>query len=134
VNYYLQALQKYAVFSGRSTRSEYWFFFLFSVVIEVVIVLAVLAIARLAGASTDSAAGATETLLTIYLLATLVPTLAVSVRRLHDVGMSGWWLLLSFVPFGGLALIVIYCLDSNPETNKYGPSPKDFGRPPPWRP
>jgi uncharacterized membrane protein YhaH (DUF805 family) len=91
-------------------------------------------IAKAVGASPDSAALGAETLVSIYLLATLLPTLAVSVRRLHDVGMSGWWLLLSFLPLGGLALIVIYCLDSYPEANKYGPNPKDFGRPPPWRP
>jgi uncharacterized membrane protein YhaH (DUF805 family) len=119
--------------SGRATRSEYWFFFLFSTAIELIIVLIGFSIAKAVGAPPESAATGAEALLFIYLVVTLLPSLAVSVRRLHDVGMSGWWLLLSFVPLGGLALLVIYCLDSNPDANRYGPCPKDFGRPPPWR-
>ena len=63
---------------------------------------------------------------------TLVPTLAVSVRRLHDTGRSGWWMLLSLVPFGGIVLLVFDCLDSEPGPNRFGPSPKQLVGGPAW--
>ena len=64
-------------------------------------------------------------LASIYSLAVLVPSIAVSVRRLHDTGRSGWWLLIGLVPLiGSLWLIVLLCLDSQPETNKWGANPK----------
>ena len=63
-------------------------------------------------------------LMGIYFLASFIPSIAVTVRRLHDVGQSGWLLLLQIVPFGGLVLFIFSLLESKPETNKWGPNPK----------
>jgi len=63
-------------------------------------------------------------LLGAYTLATFIPSLAVTVRRLHDINRSGWWLLIGLIPLGGLVLLIFVCLDSNPGPNEYGPNPK----------
>lgn len=105
-------LSKYATFSGRARRSEYWFFYLFFVLVALVgsVLDAVLGTAFIAG---------------LIVVALLLPMLAANVRRLHDTSRSGWWLLLGFVPLvGGIVLLVFSCLDSVPEPNQYGPSPK----------
>ncbi len=102
---------QYAGFTGRARRSEYWYFVLFTFLVYV------------AAAVVDAVLGIPVfTLLTV--LALIVPTLAVSVRRLHDTGRSGWWMLLSLVPFGGIVLLVFACTDGGSAPNEYGPSPK----------
>lgn len=63
-------------------------------------------------------------LLGILVLGIIIPSLAVIVRRLHDTGKSGWWYLISFIPFGSIVLLIFFCLDSEPGTNKWGPNPK----------
>jgi uncharacterized membrane protein YhaH (DUF805 family) len=64
----------------------------------------------------------------LFYLAILLPGLGVSIRRLHDTGRSGWWLLIGLVPFvGGITLLVFTCLDSAPGANAYGPNPKEVG-------
>lgn len=69
---------------------------------------------------------------TIYSLAVLIPAIAVGVRRLHDTGRSGWWMLIALVPFiGSIVLIVFFVLDSDPGTNQYGPNPKLLAPPVP---
>ena len=102
---------QYAGFTGRARRSEYWFFVLFTFLVY------------LAASVVDAVLGIPLFTLVVG-LGLLVPTLAVSVRRLHDTGRSGWWMLLSLVPFGGIVLIVFDCLDSEPGPNRFGPSPK----------
>ncbi|MGZ8191253.1 MAG: DUF805 domain-containing protein [Methylococcaceae bacterium] len=120
MNWYLEALNKYAVFDGRARRKEYWFFMLFNFLIS----MAVGIFDRLMG-SFDPHSGAGFFGL-IYMLGIMIPGLAVSVRRLHDSGRSGWWLLLSLVPvLGGIVLLYFMVLDSDEGINKYGPSPKD---------
>jgi uncharacterized membrane protein YhaH (DUF805 family) len=104
-------LTRYADFSGRARRAEYWWFFLFAVLVALVAAV----LDGIIGASVFS-------LLTA--LGLLVPNLAVSVRRLHDTDRSGWWLLLNLVPFGGIVLLVFYCLEGQPHPNRFGPSPK----------
>jgi len=114
IDYYILAFQKYAQFSGRATRSEYWWFYL--VTIAVSLLLAIL----------DSVFSIPFTLLsTIYFFASLIPSLAIQVRRLHDVDKSAWYMLLNFVIIiGWIWLIILNILDSNPGANKYGPNPK----------
>ncbi|OGR78340.1 MAG: hypothetical protein A2X32_02270 [Elusimicrobia bacterium GWC2_64_44] len=119
MDWYLAALKKYAEFSGRARRKEYWLFFLFNL-------LAVLGLSFV-----DVVSGLYSKALGAglfggaYSLLVLLPSIAVSVRRLHDTGRSAWWLLLALVPMlGPLALIVIYCLDGTPGENKYGADPK----------
>lgn len=114
MNYYLSVLKKYAVFSGRSQRAEYWYFVLF--VLIIIIVLGI--ISALVG--DDS-----SILGLLYSLAVLIPGLAVIVRRLHDIGKSGWMMLIALIPLIGVIwLIVLLATDSNPGANKYGPNPK----------
>ena len=116
MSWFIEALKKYAVFSGRARRKEYWMFALF-----VGIIYAVLAIVAAA-----SKTPALFVLLAVFYVGILLPALAVGVRRLHDIGRSGWWLLFGLVPLvGGITLLVFSCTDSQPGENKYGPNPKE---------
>jgi len=106
MGWYLNALVNFADFGGRASRSEYWWFFLFNFFIAIALVML-------------TAPAQLPTL--VYLAAIIIPTFSVTVRRLHDTDRSGWWLLVSFVPFGGLLLLFFYILPGTPGTNQYGP-------------
>ena len=107
---------KYATFSGRARRSEYWYFFLFNCIVSALIG----AIGTAIGGE-----GSANPLSSIWSLAVLIPTLAVSWRRLHDIGKSGGFWFLNFIPLvGQIILLVWFCKDSQPEDNQYGPNPK----------
>lgn len=119
MNWYLEAIRNYAVFSGRSRRKAYWFFFLFNVLIGIAasVLDGVLAIA------TDNALPAMFN--PLYSLVILIPSIAVSVRRLHDTDRSGWWLLISFVPCVGFFVLLYFMIqDSTPGANRFGANPK----------
>ena len=119
MNYYLAVLKKYAVFSGRAQRAEYWYFVLFNVIIGIAFGV-INAVIR-----NDSVALVLGLLYSLYGLAVLIPILAVAVRRLHDIGKSGWMLLITLIPLiGAIWFIVLMVTDSNPGENKYGPNPK----------
>lgn len=119
MNWFLEAMRKYATFTGRSRRKEYWFFQLFVVIGSVVLILLDETFGWL---DTDTGFGP---LSFVFGLAMLLPNLAVAVRRLHDTDRSGWWLLLSLIPIiGGLVLLVFFILDSTPGTNRFGENPK----------
>jgi uncharacterized membrane protein YhaH (DUF805 family) len=125
VKYYLEALRKYAVFSGRATRSEYWFFLLFNIIVAFVLGLIDGIINALLGGGSGNNLTASW-LGGLYSLFVFVPGIAVSVRRLHDINLSGLWLLLAFVPIvGALTLLVMFCIDSQAEPNRFGPNPKE---------
>ena len=120
MNYFIDCLtKKYACFSGRARRQEYWMFVLFNIIAGIII-----------GVIAGVLVGVTKVtafayLGSIYNLAVLIPGLAVFFRRLHDIGKSGWWWLIAFIPlFGWIVLIVFCCLDSQPGENQYGPNPK----------
>jgi uncharacterized membrane protein YhaH (DUF805 family) len=119
MNWYLEVLKKYAVFEGRARRKEYWFFVLFNVLIS----MAMGSIDWLTGnINPETGLGLFSGL---YALGVMIPGMAVSVRRLHDTGRSGWWLLVTFVPvIGAMVFLYFMVLDSNPENNEYGPSTK----------
>ena len=107
-------VNKYATFSGRATRSEYWYVVLFGYLLALLIVFLGMIID-----SPELIIG----LSTVLSLILLVPGLAVCIRRLHDTGRSGWWYLLVLIPYiGAIALLVIFCLKSD-EDNKYGTKP-----------
>ncbi|HXH71192.1 MAG TPA: DUF805 domain-containing protein [Mariprofundaceae bacterium] len=119
MNWYIEVLKKYAVFSGRAQRSEYWFFALFSIIISIVLGVV------------DGMLGTVNqqygigTLGLIYSLAVLIPSLAVTVRRLHDTDRSAWWLLILLIPLAGpIVLLVFMVLDSTAGDNRYGSNPK----------
>lgn len=120
MNWYLEVLKKYAVFSGRARRKEYWFFVLFNIIISIVL-------AVIDGVTGSFSPEAGMGLLGgIYTLAVLIPGIAVSVRRLHDTERSGWWLLIALVPLiGAIVLLVFMVQDSKPGQNQYGPNPKE---------
>ncbi len=128
MKYYLEAFQKYAVFTGRSSRSEFWFFQLFTFLVTILLAVIAGVVAAITGAAENVAIWPAD----LYIFATLIPSIAISVRRLHDIRLSGWWFLLSFVPlFGSVALLVMFCLDSQPGSNQFGPNPKDAVQPAP---
>lgn len=115
----------YADFQGRARRSEYWCWTLFVTLVTILTLYA-------AGAAAQPKSGTPLSgliglgLLAFY-LAILLPSLAVTVRRLHDSGKSGWWYLLTFLPFGGFVVLIFTLLDSEPGANRFGPSPKTSG-------
>ena len=119
MNWYLEVLKKYAVFGGRARRKEYWYFQLFNLLIYIVITII------------DSVTGTISPevgfglLWGIYSLAVLIPGFAVAVRRFHDIGKSGWWLLIALVPLVGAIVFLVFTVqDSQPGENQYGPNPK----------
>ena len=119
MNWVKEAFGKYATFEGRSRRKEYWIFTLFCVVVAVVLT----SIDSVTGTYGRSAG--VGLLSGLFYLAVLVPSLAVTVRRLHDTDRSGWWVLLSLIPvLGGIVLLVFMCIDSQPGANRFGPNPK----------
>lgn len=119
MNWYLKVLRQYGDFKGRARRMEYWMFVLFNVFISIILLI----IDNLVGiAFKDIDYGP---LYLTYCLFIIMPSLAVAVRRLHDSGRSGWWILISLIPFlGGIWLLVLLLMDSDPGDNKYGPNPK----------
>jgi uncharacterized membrane protein YhaH (DUF805 family) len=119
MEWFMKALKKYAVFQGRAQRKEYWYYILFFVLFAIVVSLVENALG-LADPETGSGP-----LSLVYSLALLVPSIAVAVRRLHDTGRSGWWILIGLIPVvGAIVLIVFYVFDSEPGDNEYGPNPK----------
>jgi uncharacterized membrane protein YhaH (DUF805 family) len=120
MSWYLEVLKKYAVFDGRARRMEYWMFILFNIIITVVLAL----IDYLTG--TFSPRAGVGLLGGLYALAVLIPSLAVTVRRLHDIGRTGWWILIGLIPvIGGIVLLIFMVLDSESGPNEYGPNPKE---------
>ena len=116
MKYWVECMKKYADFSGRARRREYWMFSLsnFLILLALGFVCGVLGLAE--GASA---------LGSLYTLALLLPGLAVTVRRMHDTGHSGWMLLVNLIPIvGAIIFLVLLCSDSKPGENKYGPNPK----------
>lgn len=106
---------KFAQFNGRSRRSEYWYFVLFNLIVSIGlgIVDAVLGLGFLSG---------------LYGLIAFIPGIAVAVRRLHDTGKSGLWLLILLIPFIGWIILIYFMIqDSQPFDNQYGPNPKRVG-------
>lgn len=119
MNWYLEALRKYAVFDGRARRMEYWMFVLINCLIVVVLsvvdtVVGLFSLGNSVGALTG-----------LYWLVVLVPGIAVTVRRLHDTDRSGWWALLALLPVLGTIVLFVFCvLDGTPGPNRFGENPK----------
>ena len=115
----------YATFKGRARRSEYWFIQLFLIITNVAVGAIDLVLMN-GDVDRFIANGGGGIVGLVWILVTIVPALAVLVRRLHDTGKSGWWVLMGFVPFAGaIVLFVFTVLDSTPGENKHGPSVKD---------
>lgn len=120
IDYFKLALSRYFEFSGRSRRSEFWYFFLTHLLIGFSLGL----LQTILGIGSQSAA-LLAGLSSLISLGLFIPGLAVSVRRLHDVGKSGWWLLIAFIPLvGAVVLIIWWATDSEAGPNRWGPNPK----------
>jgi uncharacterized membrane protein YhaH (DUF805 family) len=121
MEWFLKALRQYSDFEGRARRKEYWMYTLFYIIFAVVAIV----LDMILGFTTDDLGYGL--LYILYVLAMLIPTLAVSIRRLHDVGKSGWMILVGFIPIiGAIWLIILFVSDSNPGVNQYGENPKGF--------
>ncbi|WP_421926706.1 DUF805 domain-containing protein [Neoaquamicrobium sediminum] len=116
MNAYLDAMRHYATFSGRSTRSQFWLYTL--------IAFLLLCVAMMFDVALGLADEETWVITGVVYLAHLIPTLAVTVRRLHDIDRAGWWVLISFVPLVGLiVMLVFFCTPSTPGANRFGHAP-----------
>lgn len=119
MNWYLQVLRNYANFSGRARRKEYWMFALFNMIFAVGLMVA----DNMLGLAAEPFGYGP--LYGLYTLFVLLPGLAVMVRRLHDVGKSGWMALIIFIPLvGAIWLLVLLVMDGEANENQYGPNPK----------
>jgi uncharacterized membrane protein YhaH (DUF805 family) len=114
MNWFVEVLKKYAVFSGRARRQEYWMFTLIASLIYLGLVVL--------GLAMD-----TEVPELVFALAIFLPSLGVSVRRLHDTGRSGWWVLIGFIPcVGTIFMIIFMATEGERDENRYGPDPKAY--------
>lgn len=126
--YFLDTVKNnYANFNGRATRSQYWYFVLFYVLISIVLTLVdTFAINPLLGMTPEEAANG-GILSVLFALAMLLPQIGLGVRRLHDIGKMGWWYLIVFIPIVGvLVLLFFFVTDSQAGENKYGANPKEL--------
>lgn len=115
MKWYLEVLKKYAVFNGRARRKEYWMFVLFNVIVAFILGII------------DGILGTTPIIYGIYMLAVILPSISVVVRRLHDIGKSGWWFFIIFIPLiGGLWMLGLMCTEGKPGENEYGLNPKEI--------
>jgi uncharacterized membrane protein YhaH (DUF805 family) len=125
MSWYLDAFKQYATFAGRARRTAFWMFVLFNFIINTILNII------------QRATGNTAVLVisSLYGLAVLIPSIAVTVRRLHDIGRSGGWWWLVLIPIVGWIILIVWCAqDSQPGPNQYGPNPKqiDAGPEPAW--
>ncbi len=119
MNWYLQAMKKYAVFEGRARRTEYWMFILFNMIFASV----AFGLDYLLGLALDANYGIISL---IYTFAVIVPSISVLVRRLHDTGKSAWYMLITFIPLiGSIWLLILLFTDGDYGANQYGENPKE---------
>lgn len=127
-DYFLDTIKsRYVDFKGRSTRSEYWYFILFIFIISIILSLVDTLLINPALGMTPPEAAKGGLLAPIFALAVLLPKIAVGIRRLHDIGKSGWWYLIILIPIiGVLVLIYFFVQDSQVGENVYGLNPKQL--------
>lgn len=114
-----RVFSKYATFGGRATRSEYWWFYLFTVLVSIA-----LSILQGVAGQDNGFAGFISIVSLLISLALFIPVLAVTVRRLHDTNRSGWWVLIGLIPLlGAIILLVFVLLRSDEVDNRFGPAP-----------
>lgn len=114
MSWYLGVLRKYAVFEGRARRKEYWMFFLFNMIVSFALGL----VTGFVGGVLGMGRGLGDAVSALYGLAIVLPALAVAVRRMHDLGRSGWWVIVPVANF------IFLCTAGQAGDNEYGPDPK----------
>lgn len=113
MNYYIYCWQHYLDWKGRARRSEFWYFALYNFIIGIVISI----FGWIVG---------TQIFSDIYGIAICIPGICVGIRRMHDIGKNGWWILINLIPLvGWIWYIVLCCQDSQPGENQWGPNPKE---------
>jgi len=111
MNHFTNALKLYAVFDGRSTRTEYWIFVLIYLIFAICFALI-------------SIEMGSDILANLFATLVLIPSISVATRRLHDTGRSGWWQLLFFIPILGWIGLTVFLAQASQEENEYGPKPE----------
>jgi uncharacterized membrane protein YhaH (DUF805 family) len=128
MNWYLEVFKKYAVFSGRSRRAEFWFFALFNAIVGGVLSVLDQKLGLTGAKTSPETPGAQSAgvLSGLYSLVIFIPTISVGIRRLHDIGKSGWWILINLIPcVGWIWYLVLAAQDGQPGSNEFGSSPKE---------
>lgn len=118
MNWYIGVLKQYATFKGRARRKEYWTFLL----INMLVTMALALVDRQLGTFNPEYGMGTVGM--VYAAAIFLPTLAVTVRRLHDTDRTGWWALLGILPLGVIALLILQAFEGTKGSNRFGPDPK----------
>jgi uncharacterized membrane protein YhaH (DUF805 family) len=128
MNWFIECITKnYANFSGRAGRKEYWMYYLFYALFIFILVIASAVICAMMEMDSLATQHVVIFIVICAYLALFIPSLAVLVRRLHDINKSGWWCLISFVPYVGFIILFIFTLlDSTPGRNQYGENPKNM--------
>ena len=111
MEYFIGALKRYADFTGRAKRQEYWMFILFYVIFYLML-------------SVIDAVIGTPVLSSLYSLALFIPSISIAARRLHDTSRSGWWQLIALIPLIGAIVLIVFLVQDSHEDNEYGPNPK----------
>ena len=126
MQWYLKALKQYADFHGRARRTEFWMFVLVNVAISIVLGIVDAATGTASALAAGGMASYSPGILgSIYGLAVLIPSIAVTVRRLHDTDRSGWWFFIQLIPVvGGIVILVFACLEGTRGPNRFGADPK----------
>lgn len=119
----LMPLKRYADFSGRSRRKEYWMFTLGTVILNVIYYILLAVTGGFSGEG-NAISGLVAIVFLVIFLGLLIPAIAVGVRRLHDQDKSGWFMLLGIVPIANIVLLVFMCMEGTRGPNQYGPDPK----------
>lgn len=120
------ALRRYSDFEGRSSRTEYWLFTLLSVLVWTgLFTIALIGDLMMPDYAASPLPWVIIVALIAWIVGTFIPSLAVTVRRLHDTGNSGWLMLLQLIPLGGLVILIFMLLESSPGRNRYGPNPHE---------
>lgn len=124
MSWVIKCFKQYADFGGRARRAEFWNFQAFYLVASLVLMYPYLT----ASAKSESDSFSIAILpIAIFVVLSIIPHLAVTIRRLHDTGRSGWWYFISLIPYvGGIVLLVISVFDSEEGANRWGPNPKEF--------
>ena len=111
MEYFIGALKRYADFTGRAKRQEYWMFILFYLIFYLML-------------SVIDAVIGTPVLSSLYSLALFIPSISIAARRLHDTSRSGWWQLIALIPLIGAIVLIVFLVQDSHEDNEYGPNPK----------
>lgn len=124
MNWYLKVFNQYFDFSGRARRKEFWMFALINFIVLILLSF----LDELLGTKTSNDEGGIGLLYLVYYLVSILPSLAVSIRRLHDIGKSGWYIFITLIPLAGaIWFLILVCMEGEPRPNQWGENPKGIG-------